>query len=110
MMIYLNYFVESITNYKNSNSWNIKFNHSISHDLDKKIKRTKLNEYTFINMVDKIINICKIEILDGDWVFVSFDNDAKIITRVLKKTNTLYIITFLGKDEYIKNTKNIKII
>lgn len=61
-------------------------------------------------MVDKIINICKIEILDGDWVFVSFDNDAKIITRVLKKTNTLYIITFLGKDEYIKNTKNIKII
>ena len=112
-MRYLKFFreiLETITTYSKYNNWNIRFNHSRSHDLDDKIKRTGLSEKDFPSILERITKSCEIDNLDGDWVFISFTYECKVITRVLKKNDTLYIITFLGKDEDIKKTKNIKLI
>jgi len=103
-------FFESITSYNKLKSWTITFNHYVSHDLDDKMRRTQLTETDFPKVLEEIIKLCDIDNLDGDWVFISFKYNCKIVTRVLKKINTLYIITFLGKEQFIKKTKNIKII
>lgn len=113
-MKFIKYFkeiLESIINLTNVKNWFVKFNHSKKHDLDIKMSnRTELSDKKFEEILDKIIKICDDENIDGDYVFISLKYKAKIITRVIQNKKTLYIITFLGKDESMKNTKNIRII
>ena len=102
---------ESIINLTSVEDWYIKFNHTKTHNLDTKMSnRTDLNDEKFSEVLDKIIKICDDENIDGDYVFISLKHKAKIITRVIQNKKTLFIVTFLGKDEHMKKTKNIRII
>lgn len=113
-MRFLKYFkqiFESITNLISDNkNWVVKYNHMNTHDLDKKMTRTSLDESTFNINLQKIISIADSEQLSGDWVFTSFKYSCKIITNINYKDKFILIVTVLGKDEYVKETKKIKLI
>jgi len=101
-------FLESISFINKMNDWNIDYNQNTGHDLNVKIKRTDLTDSEFDIFLNDVISKCEEEKLIGDIVFVSFKYKCKIVTNV--KYKNLYVITFLGKDENIKNNNIIKII
>lgn len=113
-MRFLKYFKQLFEGFFDLNkikNWTINYFDNDKHSLEKRIKeRTDLDENSLNLLLDDIVSICEKEKLDKTWIFVSFKFSCKIIINVKQFNNSLFIVTFLGKNESTKNTKNIKII
>ena len=104
---YFNLFLENFTDKLSVVNWSISYNHSEKHNIDDRIlKRTEIkNENEFYEILDKIIDKCDIDKLQGDYSFISFKYSTKIVCVI--KNKSIYIITILGKNENLKNDKII---
>lgn len=105
-------YLESIDNIKSYNGWMIKYNHTDSHNLnDRLIKRSLIkNTNDFDKIVEKIIEKCIINKLNGDVIFFDFKNQFKIITNININKNTLFIITILSKEQDVMGINNYEMI
>jgi hypothetical protein len=113
-MRFLKYFkqlFEGLFDLNKINDWEISYNDNNKHSLEKRIKeRTYLDENSLNLLLNKIVLICEKEKLDETWIFISFKFSCKIVIDITKFNKSVYIVTFLGKDESMKETKNIRII
>ena len=113
-MKFLKYFKQLFEGFFDQNkidSWTINYFDNDKHSLEKRIKgRTDLDENSLNLLLNRIISICENEKLDETWIFISFKFRCKIVIDITKFNKSIYIVTFLGKDESMKETKNIKII
>lgn len=111
-MKYLKYFsiFESISDFNRIGDWIISYN-DVDHDLDSRmINRTDLNETTFKLLLDKIVEVSESDSLNETWVFVSLKYKTKIIINIDSYIKDIRIITFLGKNEFLKETQKVKYI
>jgi hypothetical protein len=109
---FLKYFkqlFENITNFNRVDDWEIVYNHYQGHDLNDKIKRTDLNENKFNLLLSKIIFDINKNLLNGDYIFISFKYNSKIVTNIDLNSKLILIVTILGKNENIKDPNNTNI-
>ena len=99
---YFKLYLESISTNISINNWKISYFHNKSHDLDNKISsRTNVsNDAEFVVILNKIVQKCEGDNLNGNYTFVDIKYSIKLVTDVDNNNKELLIITILGKNEY----------